>query len=137
VLDERTATNRYFDLRPSGFLAALVDSLVVEWDTPRLSHRRAASVSNMPVLEIADRDKVPFSGFDLVLLNFQALGEMVSDDRYAEWRTALSQVQGIYLITSGDRTRDNWCKVVYLDGREMMLPGGTAPATVHTTQAQA
>jgi hypothetical protein len=110
---------------------------VVEWDTPRVWHRRAASVSNMPVLEIADRDKVPLPGFDLVLLNFQALGEMVSDDRYAEWRTALSQVQGIYLITSGDRTRDNWCKVVYPDGREMMLSGGTAPATAHTTQAQA
>ena len=38
---------------------------------------------------------------------------------------------------SGDQTRDHWCKVVYPDGREMMLPGGTAPATAHATQAQA
>jgi hypothetical protein len=97
--EARTATNRFFDLHPSDFLAALVDRLVVEWDTPRVWHRRAVSVSNMPVLEIADRDTVPFPGFDRVLLSFHALGEMVSDHRYAEWRTALSQVQGIYLIT--------------------------------------
>ena len=38
---------------------------------------------------------------------------------------------------SGDQTRDHWCKVVYPDGREMMLPGGTAPATELATQAQA
>ena len=75
VPDERTTTNRYFDLRPSGFLVALVDRLVVEWDIPRVWHRRAASVSNMPVLEIADRDKVPFPGFDLVRVHFQEQGE--------------------------------------------------------------
>ena len=118
VVDERTATNRYFDLRPSGFLAALVDRLVVEWDTPRVWHRRAASVSNMPVLEIADRDKVPFPGFDLVLLNFHALGEMVSDHRYAEWRTALSQVQGIYLITDSSNGKQYVGKA---DGAERIL----------------
>jgi len=38
---------------------------------------------------------------------------------------------------SGDQTRDHWCKVVYPDGREMMLPGGTAPGTAPARHAQA
>lgn len=99
VLAERTATNRFFDLRPSDFLAPLVDRLVVEWSNPRVWHRRAASAANLPVVEIADRDKVPFPGFDRVLLTRHEVGEMVSDRRYADWQVALSEVQGIYLIT--------------------------------------
>ncbi|WP_286149483.1 GIY-YIG nuclease family protein [Mycobacterium sp. IS-1496] len=73
--------------------------LVVEWDTPRVWHRQATNAARMPVLEIADRDKVSFPGFDRVLLTYPELVEMVSDGRYADWRAALSQVQGIYLIT--------------------------------------
>jgi hypothetical protein len=118
AVEERTATNRFFDLRPSGFLEALVDRLVVEWDIPRVWHRRAASVSNMPVLEIAAQDKVPFPGFDRVLLTFHALGEMISDRRYAEWHTALSQVQGIYLITDSSNGKQYVGKA---DGAERIL----------------
>ncbi len=99
IVAERTAEARFFDLRRSDILKPLVNRLVVEWDTPRTWHRRAASAADMPVLEIADRDKVPFPGFDDVLLTFHELGEMVSDRRYADWQVALSQVQGIYLIT--------------------------------------
>lgn len=64
VAAERTETSRFFDLRASGFLAPLNDRLVVEWDNPRSWHRGAgyASAARMPVLEIADRDKVPPRG---------------------------------------------------------------------------
>ncbi|MED5811525.1 GIY-YIG nuclease family protein [Mycolicibacterium sp. 050232] len=99
IVAERTAESRFFDLRRSDILKPLVNRLVVEWDTPRVWHRRASSAADMPVLEIADRDKVPFPGFDDVLLTFHELGEMVSDRRYTDWQVALSQVQGIYLIT--------------------------------------
>ncbi|GAS90830.1 excinuclease ABC subunit C [Mycolicibacterium brisbanense] len=60
ITAERTAENRFFDLRRSDILEPLVNRLVVEWDTPRVWHRRAASTAAMPVLEIADRDHVPF-----------------------------------------------------------------------------
>lgn len=99
VLSERTETNRFWDLRLTDFLAPLTDRLVVEWASPRNWHRRATSAANLPVLEIADRDKVPFPGFDRVLLRFHELQEMTTDHRYADWRAALSEVQGIYLIT--------------------------------------
>src|SRR6478609_6630591 len=63
ALAERTETTRYFDLHPSNFLAPLKDRLVVDWASPRNWHRRATNAANLPVLEIADRDKVPFPGF--------------------------------------------------------------------------
>lgn len=72
----------------------------------------------MPVLEIADRDKVPFPGFDGVLLPYHQLGDMVDDPRYADWRTALAEVQGIYLITDSSNGRQYVGKA---DGSERIL----------------
>lgn len=118
ITAERTAEFRFFDLHRSYFLEPLVNRLVVEWDTPRVWHRRGASAAGMPVLEIADRDQVPFPGFDKVLLTFHELGEMVSDRRYADWRVALSQVQGIYLITDSSNGRQYVGKA---DGAERIL----------------
>jgi hypothetical protein len=120
ILAERTEANRYFDLRPSRFLAALKDRLVIEWDNPRSWHRGANSVSaaRMPVLEIADRDKVQFPGFDGVLLGYHQLRDMVDDPRYADWRTALAEVQGIYLITDSNNGKHYVGKA---DGAERMV----------------
>ncbi len=99
VLAERTDVERMFDLVESDFMGSLVDRLVVDWTSPRNWHRTATRARGLPVLEIADRDKVPFPGFDKVFLSMHELKEMVSSPRYADWRSALSQVQGIYLIT--------------------------------------
>ncbi|KIA73426.1 hypothetical protein ANMWB30_23530 [Arthrobacter sp. MWB30] len=115
-----SARYRSFDLRKSDFLAGLNDRLVVEWDNPRTWHRRADSTtgSRMPVLEIADRDKVPFPGFDGVLLPYHQLREMVDDPRYADWQAALSEVQGIYLITDSSNGKQYVGKA---DGAERIL----------------
>lgn len=120
IIAERTASERYFDLRPSDFLAPLNDRLVIEWDTPRSWHRRASatSASSMPVLEIADRDKVPFPGFDGVLLPYHQLREMVESPRYTDWQAALSEVQGIYLITDSSNGKQYVGKA---DGAERIL----------------
>lgn len=118
ILAERTVACRYWDLRPSTFLAPLANRLVVEWGNPRTWHRRAISAAHLPVLEIADRDKVPFPGFDRVLLSYHELGEMIADHRYADWRVALSEVQGIYLITD---TTNGKQYVGKADGAERIL----------------
>lgn len=120
IVAERTELNRYFELRPSRFLSALNDRLVIEWDNPRSWHRSANSVTaaRMPVLEIADRDKVSFPGFDGVLLPYYQLRDMVDDPRYADWRTALAEVQGIYLITDSSNGRQYVGKA---DGSERIL----------------
>jgi hypothetical protein len=72
----------------------------------------------MPVLEIADRDKIPFPGFDGVLLSYRELQDMVADHRYADWRAALKEVQGIYLITDSSNGKQYIGKA---DGAERIL----------------
>ncbi len=125
LVAERTDTDRYFDLRPSRFLASLADRLVVEWTSPRNWHRRATSAANLPVLEIAGRDKVPFPGFDRVILTHHELREMVEDHRYVDWRAALSEVQGIYLITDSSNGKQYVGKA---DGAERILGRWTSYA---------
>ncbi|MBB6405173.1 GIY-YIG nuclease family protein [Arthrobacter sp. AZCC_0090] len=93
--------------------------LVIEWDSPRNWHRRATRAPKLPVLEIADRDKVPFPGFDGVLLKYHELQEMVENARYADWRAALKEVQGIYLITDSTNGKQYVGKA---DGSER-IPG--------------
>lgn len=119
-VDQRTESCRYFDLRPSDFLATLRDRLVIDWDNPRSWHRSGGAVSTarMQVLEIADRDKVPFPGFDGVLLTFHQLQELVDDSRYTDWRIALAEVQGIYLITDTSNGKQYVGKA---DGSERIL----------------
>lgn len=125
MLSERTETRRYWDLSPCNFLAPLVGRLVVEWDNPRTWQRRATSVANLPVLEIADRDKIPFPGFDRVLLTHHELCEMVSNHRYADWWVALSEVQGIYLITDSSNGKKYVGKA---DGADRILQRWTSYA---------
>lgn len=117
---EPTEMYNVFDLRRSDLFASLEDRLVIEWDSPIAWCRRAdaAKTSRMPVLEIADRDKVPFPGFDGVLLPYHQLREMVEDSRYADWWAALSEVQGIYLITDSSNGKQYVGKA---DGAERIL----------------
>lgn len=125
VLAERTQTDRWFDLRRSSLLAPLEKRLVVDWTSPRNWHRSGTSAAGLQVLEIADRDKVPFPGFDRVLLSFRELRDVVADRRYADWRAALSEVQGIYLITDSSTGRHYVGKA---DGAERILGRWTAYA---------
>jgi len=118
VVADRSEYARFFDLRPSNYLAPLAGRLVVEWTSPRSWHRRATSAADLPVLEIADRDKVPFPGFDRVRLTYTELCEMVHDHRYADWRVALREVQGIYLITDSSNGKQYVGKA---DGAERIL----------------
>ena len=76
------------------------------------------SAARLPVLEIADRDKVPFPGFDRVLLTHQELQEMVTHRRYADWRAALREVQAVYLITDSSTGEQYVGKA---DGSERLL----------------
>lgn len=115
---ERTETTRYFDLRPSEFLASLQDRLVIEWSKGPRWQNTAAKAAGLPVLEIADPRKVPFLGFDKVLLPYGELPAMVEESRYAEWRTALAVVQGIYLITDSSNGKQYVGKA---DGRDGIL----------------
>jgi hypothetical protein len=98
-LEERTDTNRRFNLTPSSELEALQHRLVVGWTTPRRWHRSGLLAAKFRVLEIADPQVIPFPGFDSVLLSYNKLQQVVEDPHYSRWHSALSAVKGIYLVT--------------------------------------
>ena len=72
----------------------------------------------MPVVEIADPARVPFPGFDNVLITHDELVAVVEDSQYPEWRTALAAVQGVYLVAD---TSSGELYVGKADGTERLL----------------
>ncbi|MDR7159103.1 GIY-YIG nuclease family protein [Arthrobacter sp. BE255] len=72
----------------------------------------------MAVVEIADPQTQPFPGFDSLLISYDELQAVIADDRYSQWRTALSSVQGIYLIAD---TKNGKLYVGKADGAERFL----------------
>lgn len=98
ALDERSDTNRRFNLSASPFMASLKDRLVIDWTTPRRWHRRGALAAEFKVLEIADPQVIAFPGFDRVELPYAHLQRILNDPHYSRWHSALSAVKGIYLI---------------------------------------
>lgn len=116
---ERTQVHRYFDLRPSPVFSAHAQRLVIEWTADTVNWAKAGKHAlAMPVVEISDPKTEPFPGFDSILVSFSELMAIIEDDRYRQWRTALSSVQGIYLIAD---TKTGQLYVGKADGAERFL----------------
>lgn len=90
---------RTFDVVVSDHLADLRNRLVIGWRSPRTWRLNGPTAAAYPVMEIADAEPVPFPGFDRLVLDYAQLQAVMREHRYASWRTALSSVVGIYLIT--------------------------------------
>jgi hypothetical protein len=108
VLDNRGEVSndgalRAFDLVVSNRMADLRNRLVIGWRSPRTWRLNGPTAAGYPVAEIADAQTVPFPGFDRLVLDHTQLQAVMREHRFASWRTALSSVVGIYLITD---TRD-------------------------------
>lgn len=119
VLAERTELRRFFDLRPSPVFSAHAQRLVIEWTADTVNWAKSGTQAlAMPVVEIADPLTKPFPGFDSIIVSFNELQAIIADDRYSQWRTALSSVQGIYLIAD---TKSGQLYVGKADGAERFL----------------
>jgi hypothetical protein len=119
VLAERTEDLRYFDLHQSDVLLSFRSRLVIEWSNDTINWAKAGGKAHhMPVVEIADPARVPFPGFDNVLIGHDELLAIAEDSRYAEWRTALAAVQGVYLVAD---TSSGELYVGKADGTERLL----------------
>lgn len=117
---------RTFDLEISGHLADLRNRLVIGWRSPRAWRLNGPAAPRYPVMEIADAQPVPFPGFDRLVLDHERLQAVMREHRYADWRTALSSVIGVYLITD---TRDGRQYVGKADGAENIRQRWNAYAT--------
>lgn len=106
---------RTFDLVVSEHMEDLRNRLVIGWRSPRTWRLSGLTAARYPVMEIADAQPVPFPGFDRLVLDHAHLQAVMREHRYASWRTALSSVVGVYLITD---TRDGRQYVGKADGAE-------------------
>ena len=95
----REGALRAFDLEVAEHMADLRDRLVIGWKAARSWKINGTTAANYPVLEIADSRPIPFPGFDQLILSFEKLQAVMREHRYLTWRTALSSVMGVYLIT--------------------------------------
>lgn len=90
---------RKFDLVVSEHMAELRNRLVIGWRSPRAWRLNGPTAAGYPVMEIADAQPLPFPGFDQLVLDYSQLQAVMREHRYSSWRTALSSVMGIYLVT--------------------------------------
>ncbi|MEQ6900328.1 GIY-YIG nuclease family protein [Nocardioides sp. YIM 152588] len=119
-------SRRTFGLRDLDLLPDLMGRCVVQWGSPRAWWVHGTTVANYPVLDIADVEPEPFPGFDHLVIDHERLQAVVREPLYAAWRTALSSVIGIYLITD---TSDGRHYVGKADGHETLLQRWTSYAT--------
>lgn len=117
---------RVFDLVESDHMADLRRRLVIGWSSPRRWWMYGATAVSYPVMGIADAEPVPFPGFDRLVLDYASLQAVMREHRYTSWRTALSSVVGIYLITD---TRDGRHYVGKADGEENLRQRWSVYAT--------
>lgn len=117
---------RVFDVVESDHMADLRGRLVIGWGSPRTWWMRASTAASYPVMGIADAEPVPFPGFDRLVLDHAQLQAVMREHRFASWRTALSSVMGVYLITD---TRNGRHHVGKADGEENIRQRWNAYAT--------
>lgn len=117
---------RTFDLVETDHMADLRSRLVIGWNSPRTWRMSGTAAGKYPVMGIADAEPIPFPGFDRLILSHVQLQAVMREHRYASWRTALSSVVGIYLITD---TSDGRHYVGKADGLESIRQRWSAYAT--------
>lgn len=122
----RDDVRRTFDICETEHMADLRGRLVIGWKSPRAWRMSGTAAGTYPVIGIADAEPIPFPGFDRLMLSHVQLQAVMREQRYASWRTALSSVLGIYLITD---TRDGRHYVGKADGAESVRQRWSAYAT--------
>ena len=122
----RDDIRRTFDISETEHMTDLRGRLVIGWKSPRTWRMSGAAAGAYPVMEIADAEPIPFPGFDRLILSHVQLQAVMREHRYASWKTALSSVVGIYLITD---TRSGRHYVGKADGEESIRQRWNAYAT--------
>jgi len=117
---------RAFDVTQSEHMADLRNRLVIGWRSPRTWRMNATTAASYPVVGIAEAEPIPFPGFDRLVFSHVQLQAVMREHRYASWRTALSSVFGVYLITD---TRDGRHYVGKADGEDSIRQRWSAYAT--------
>lgn len=117
---------RTFNLERTDLLQEYVGRLVIGWAAPLAWYVHGTTASAYPVRELADAAAPRFPGFENLRLDYPTLQAVMRDRRYATWRSALSSVAGVYVITD---LRDGRNYVGKADGAENILQRWSAYAS--------
>lgn len=88
----------YFDLQYTDLLKDYEGRLTIDWgSSTRMWHQKGTT--EKPIISIQADEKKVFSGFENLILTYDELKEIISNQTvYEAWHTALSSVNAIYLI---------------------------------------
>lgn len=88
----------YFELERLDTFKEFEQRLMIEWGKGyRMWHQKATTEKE--VLSIQSEKRIPFSSYEDIKLKFSKLKEIVDNPEvYADWHTALSNINGVYLI---------------------------------------
>ena len=89
----------YYDLERSDELKDYENCLIIQWgnNTRRFDHK---GTTDKEVLAIHPIKKYTFPGYEKIVLKFKELKEIIDEPAlYSDWKTALSNVNGVYIIT--------------------------------------
>lgn len=88
----------YYDLQYVNQLHEYEGRLVIDWGkSARMWHQKATT--EKPVISIEAENKKVFPGFENLILNFEALKEVLENDvDYDQWHAALMAINAVYLI---------------------------------------
>jgi hypothetical protein len=94
-----TGEEALFALSPVEAFEEYRDRLFIDWGrSVKMWHQKGTTPKEIIALR-SDPKKV-FPGFDEVVVSFEELSEIIrNESAYADWRTALSSIKGIYLIS--------------------------------------
>lgn len=88
----------YFELERLDTFKEFEHRLMIEWGKGTLMWHQKATTEK-EVLSIQSENRIPFSSYEDIKLKFSKLKEIVDNpDVYADWHTALSNINGVYLI---------------------------------------
>lgn len=102
--DHFDENHQYYVMEKLDVMNELDNKLIIQWGE---SYRQWAqwAANDKEVVSIANREEVPFPGYEYVIADYTRLGEIISDPRYSKWNEALSNINAIYLICDKKRSK--------------------------------
>ncbi len=90
----------FIDLEGIDIFANYTQKLVINWGKAAIAWYQKAT-NDKPILSLYPQKTKEFVGFENLILSFSELKDILQDEiLYADWHTALKNVNAIYLITN-------------------------------------
>lgn len=122
----------YYNLKEYEELKEYYGRLVIDWGKAAIQWGQIAGRQPKKIIALMDNEKIPFPGYENVLLTYSQLVEMIDDPiTFEAWHAALSSVYGIYLIVN-TKEKDGRQYIGSATGENGIMGRWTVYANNHT-----